>query len=95
MTTRAEDRATVGTDPSAVPGAKTEGRAENPLADSARSDQPPSGLAQSDKSLAATAASLRSVKASRWSGFPEQCSQNIRNAHLIMTLYSMITMIHR
>jgi len=38
--TWAEDRATVGTDPSAVPGAKTEGRAENRLACSACSSYP-------------------------------------------------------
>jgi len=36
----AEDRATVGTDPSADPGAKTEGRAEDHLACSARSSHP-------------------------------------------------------
>ena len=38
--TWAEDRATVGTDLSADPGAKTEGRAEYRLACSARSCQP-------------------------------------------------------
>ena len=40
MTTWAEDRAPVGTDPSADPGAKTEGRAEDRLAYSARSSHP-------------------------------------------------------
>ena len=40
MTTRAEDRATVGTDLSTDLGAKTEGRAEYRLARSARSSHP-------------------------------------------------------
>jgi hypothetical protein len=40
MMTWAEDRATVGTAPSADPGAKTEGRAEDRLACSARSSHP-------------------------------------------------------
>jgi hypothetical protein len=44
MATWAEDRATVGTDSSAVPGAKTEGRADR-LAWSARPSLSPSGLA--------------------------------------------------
>lgn len=78
MTTRAEDRATVGTDPSADPGAKTEGRAEDHLACSARSSPPLRDWHQSDKSLAATAASYRT---SRWPEYPEKCGQIIRNAH--------------
>ena len=51
--TWAEDRATVGTDPSADPGAKTEGRAEYRLACSARSSQPLRDWHSRDKSLAA------------------------------------------
>ncbi len=52
ITTRAEDRATVGTDSSADPGAKTEGRADR-LACSARSSLTLRDWQQSDKSLAA------------------------------------------
>jgi len=77
MTTWAEDRATVGTDPSADPGAKTEGRAEVRLACSARSSLPLRDWHQSEKSLAATAASHR---ASMWPEYPEKCGQIFRNA---------------
>jgi hypothetical protein len=80
MMTWAEDRATVGTDPSADPGAKTEGRAEDPLACSARSSLPLRDWHQSGKSLAATAASHR---VSRWSEFPEKCGQIFRNAQQV------------
>jgi len=78
MMTWAEDRATVGTDPSADPGAKTEGRAENRLVGSARSFPLLRDWHQSAKSLAAVAASLR---ASEWPEFPEKCGQIFRNAH--------------
>ena len=40
LSTWAEDRATLGSDPSADPGAKTEGRAEDRLTFSARSSHP-------------------------------------------------------
>lgn len=77
MTTRAEDRATVGTDLSTDLGAKTEGRAEDHLACSARSSHPLRDWHPSDKSLAATAASPRT---SRWPEYPEKCGQIFRNA---------------
>lgn len=84
MTTRAEDRATVGTDPSAVPGAKTEGRAEDRIRVLRPFSLSPSGLAPSDKSLAAAAASLRSpapgkvvrISGKMWSKFPERAQWN-------------------
>jgi len=78
MTTWAENRATVGTDSSADPGAKTEGRADR-LACSARSSQPLRDWHQSDKSLAAIS---REQRASKWSEYPEECGQNYRNAQL-------------
>lgn len=68
MMTWAEDRATVGTDPSADPGAKTEGRADR-LACSVRSSFTLRDWHQCDKSLAATS---REQWASRWSEFPEK-----------------------
>ena len=75
--TWAEDRATVGTDPSADPGAKTDGRAEDRLACSARSSHRLRDWHQCDKSLAATAASHR---VSRWQKYPEKCGNIFRNA---------------
>jgi hypothetical protein len=79
MMTWAEDRATVGTDPSADPGAKTEGRAEGRLTCSAHSSLPLRDWRQSDKSLAAVS---REQQASRWSEFPEKCGQNFRNPQM-------------
>jgi hypothetical protein len=66
MTTWAEDRATVGTDPSADPGAKTEGRADR-LPCSARSSLALRDWHQSDKSLAAIS---REQRAWKWSEYP-------------------------
>ena len=84
MMTWAEDRATVGTDLSADPGAKTEGRAEDRLPCSARSSRPPSGLASGDKSLAANAASQCSATPQKWPEFPEKCGHIFRNAQTVV-----------
>ena len=81
MTTWAEDRATVGTDPSADPGAKTEGRAADPLVD--RPSLPfPSGLAQSDEFPAAQPraisrlppAKVARISGRKWPRFPERAA---------------------
>lgn len=88
MTTRAEDRATVGTDLSTDLGAKTEGRAEDHLACSARSSHPLRDWHPSDKSLAATAASPRT---SRWPEYPEKCGQIFRNAQHLLPIVWLLT----
>ena len=82
MMTRAEDRATVGTDPSADPGAKTDGRAEDRLAYSARSSHPLRDWRQRDKSLAArpremnlaTPEKVARISGKMWPNFPERAS---------------------
>ncbi len=77
--TWAEDRATVGTDPSADPGAKTEGRAGNRFACSARSSHPLRDWHQRGKSLAAqpremnlaTPEKVARISGKMWPYFPE------------------------
>ena len=81
--TWAEDRATVGTDPSADPGAKTEGRAEDRLMCSARSSHPLRDWHQCDKSLAAQPRAFDWLSPKRWPEFPEKCGHIFRNAHVL------------
>jgi len=78
MTTWAEDRATVGTDLSADPGAKTEGRAADLRID--RPSLPASGLAPGDKSLAAQPRAVSYSQLGKWPEFPEQSGHIFRNA---------------
>ena len=78
--TWAEDRATVGTDPSADPGAKTEGRAGIHLACSARSSHPLRDWHQCGKSLAAQPRVFDWSPSKKWPEFPEKCGQIFRNA---------------
>jgi len=83
MTAWAEDRATVGTDPSADPGAKTEGRAESRLAYSARSSHPLRDWHLCDKSLAAPPRAIRGpppakvarISGRMWPYFPERAAR--------------------
>ena len=78
--TDTEDRATVGTDPSAEPPGQDRRAGGGPLGVLRLFFPSPSGLAPGDKSLAATAASLRSaapgkvvrISGKTWSKSPER-----------------------
>jgi len=79
MMTRAEDRATVGTDPSADPGAKTEGRGGGSLG---APPVLPTPFGIGTKALNPSRRPPR-ARASMWSEFPEKSGQIFRNAQSV------------